>query len=184
MKNKRKNEEGAVLLLLIIMMSAVVLIVASLLKFNSQNIRFAAIEVEQEQALYLAEGVGDALDYYLVNYFFSDEAIEDSEVSTAVRNFSDSSEDDYLSGVSNLLFPTTETIAGESSITAGFITVTNHSGASNFYPDATTHKLEVDIAISSSSVNRTITVTYLFPTTMPEDGYESFIFSKTLNYSN
>ena len=57
--NKYKSEEGAVLLLLIIMMSAVVLIVASLLRFNTQNIRFAAIEIEQEQALYLAEGVAD-----------------------------------------------------------------------------------------------------------------------------
>jgi len=182
--NKYKNEEGAVLLLLIIMMSAVVLIVASLLRFNTQNIRFAAIEIEQEQALYLAEGVADSIDYYLLDYFNSDELIEDVEVSTALGNYTDDNHASYLYGISSLIFPTSETLVGETSLVSGFVTVENHDGTSSFWPDPSTHELAVDITITGNSTSRIITVTYKFPTSKPELGYGSFIESKELNYSH
>lgn len=182
--NKYRNEEGAVLLLLIIMMSAVVLVLASLLRFNTQNIRFAAIEVEQEQALYLAEGVADSLDYFLMDYFYSDDEISDSEVSTAVGEYVTTTHSNYLAGVANIVFPSSETIAGESSLVNDFITIDNPSNSGSYFPDATTHELVLDITITGAASSRKITVTYKFPTSMPEDGYTSFIYLKELNYSN
>jgi|GEM_PF-2861322 len=181
---RNKSEEGAVLLLLIIMMSAVVLIVASLLRFNTQNIRFAAIEVEQEQALYLAEGVADSLDYFLMDYFHSDETIEDAEVSTALGEYVDSTHANYLAGVSGMVFPSSETIAGESSIVSGFITIDNPDNPGSYFPDATTHELVLDITVAGGTSSRKIKVTYKFPTSRPDDGYKSFIHTKELNYSN
>lgn len=184
MKN-RKTEEGAVLLLLIIMMSAVVLIVASLLKFNTQNIKFAAIEMEQEQALYLAEGVADAIDLYLLETFHSDASIDDNDVNLALGKYTSSVDADYLKGFADLVFPNSDTLVGETSLVSGYVLIKNHdSGSGSFLPDPTTHEIELDITITGSSSSRTITATYKFPQTQPEMGYESFIVSKELNYSN
>lgn len=184
--NKYKNEEGAVLLLLIIMMSAVVLIVASLLRFNTQNIRFAAIEIEQEQALYLAEGVADAVDYYLLDQLSDDVAIIPADVSPLMDNYVDSGHADFHAGLASLVFPGTETLVGETILDDlefhfDSLDVDGNVNGS-FSPD--NNVLRLRITVVGAAASRTIVTTYRFPETKPEFGYESFIVSKELNYSN
>lgn len=183
MKRNRKNEEGAVLLLLIIMMSAVVLIVASLLRFNTQNIRFAAIEAENEQALYLAEGVADSIDFFLLEKFedeiASGQPIPDSSVSTHMGTF----QSDHRDSLYGFLFPPTETLIGETLLSDLTIAISDAKGL-NFNPDATNHIMVLDIVVEGGNSKRMIRVTYQFPTAKPEEGYDSFIISKEMNYLN
>ncbi len=183
MRRHRKSEEGAVLLLLIVMMSAVVLIVASLLRFNTQNIRFAAIEAENEQAMYLAEGVADSIEFYLLEELANDDAIESIEVGQLITNYTTDTHDDYLYGLSGFMYPTVETIVGESAFSSLTISVTDANGGS-FWPDASTHELELDILVSGGNSHRKIRVTFFFPAARPADGYGSFFVGKELNYSN
>lgn len=179
--SKYKNEEGAVLLLLIIMMSAVVLIVASLLRFNTQNIRFAAIEIEQEQALYLAEGVADAVDYYLLDELSDDVAITPADVGPLMDNYTAN-----LPGLESLVFPATETLVGETAwgdLEFQFASLNANGDVNGSYsPD--NNILRLRITVIGAAASRTIVTTYRFPETKPEFGYESFIVSKELNYSN
>jgi hypothetical protein len=182
MKKNRKNEEGAVLLLLIVMMSAVVLIVASLLRFNTQNIKFAAIEAKHEQALYLAEGVADSIDFFLLEKF-EDEVetngvIPDNDVSTYIGQFNST----YKDSLYGFIFPVGETYAGESLMSDLSITIDNPDNSGSFYPNSGI--LHLDITVAGQDVSRKISVTYEFPTAKPEDGYDSFISSKEMNYSN
>ncbi len=185
MKKNRKNEEGAVLLLLIIMMSAIVLIVASLLRFNTQNIKFAAIEAENEQALYLAEGVADSIDFYLLEGLANDEAIEPDEVGQLMGDYTDSSHDDYQYGVTGIVFPT-ETVIGETDLSGVTIEIVriNDDGtdAGSLQPDE--NRMRLKITVSGGNSSRSIAVTYQFPTAKPDEGYDDFIISKEMNYSN
>lgn len=181
MKKNRKNEEGAVLLLLIIMMSAVVLIVASLLRFNTQNIRFAAIEAENEQALYLAEGTADAIDFYFLEELSNDDNITASEVSQLMDTYV-ASHKDSLNG---FLFPTTESLIGEATLADVTIDILNPDNipTDNFAPDIN-NVLRLKITVIGGNSSRSIAVTYQFPTSKPTDGYQSFLVGKELNYSN
>lgn len=187
--NKYKSEEGAVLLLLIIMMSAVVLIVASLLKFNTQNIRFAAIEEKQEQALYLAEGVADALDYSLIhNLALIDESNTGATMSAIgqeIEAFATAGNDVRV-GIKDFIMPSGKQLLGETVITNINISVSNHdNNAGGYQPDGDPLTIALDIEVDAGSTSRKITVHYVFPyeTDLIQRG-DSFIASKELNYSN
>ena len=184
---RNKSEEGAVLLLLIIMMSAVVLIVASLLRFNTQNIRFAAIEVEQEQALYLAEGVADSLDYHLLQNL--PDGYDEFNIRDEIDVFVDNNQSDSntrRTGIKDFLINTGSTYIGETSINDISITFSNSdSGASSYLPSGDPLSIGIDIDVSGGNTSRKITVYFEFPTeTSSTERVNSFIRSKELNYSN
>jgi hypothetical protein len=185
MRRHRKSEEGAVLLLLIVMMSAVVLIVASLLRFNTQNIRFAAIEAENEQAMYLAEGVADSIDFYFLEKLADDEAIESGDISLMMTNYTDIEDPDYQYGLSGFLMPSVGTLVGVTALSDLAIEIINpdNTPGDNFAPDEN-NVLRLKITVSGGNSSRSIAVTYQFPTAKPDDGYDGFIISKELNYSN
>ena len=40
-----------------------------------------------------------------------------------------------------MVFPSSETLAGESSLVSGFVSIENPDNSGSYYPDATTHEL-------------------------------------------
>jgi hypothetical protein len=204
MKKNRKNEEGAVLLLLIVMMSAVVLIVASLLRFNTQNIKFAAIEAEQEKALYLAEGVADAVDFYLMETLalpMLDGNLynETADIRLILGTCNTTPNAAHMQWVSNIdpgdgtddknffQLPSAETYLGESLINDitikvydprdedGPFDVTEENGS--FYAD-------VYVKVEANGTSRLIEIKLEIPPASELEDVSSLIKSKNLNYSN
>ncbi|BES65336.1 hypothetical protein SANA_17750 [Gottschalkiaceae bacterium SANA] len=209
MKRNRKNEEGAVLLLLIVMMSAVVLIVASLLRFNTQNIKFAAIEAEQEKALYLAEGIADTIDFCLLEDLSQNSEYDKAFIRTQLNHYrdafiskdmkmiyddSDDSDDRYL------IFPSTENFLGETSINdvlmmiydpvdlgeedkdTAFNVVLDDNNTSDTSDDV--YSVIVIIEVSGENAKRLISTRYEIPFAGDFEGITTLIKSKELNYSN
>lgn len=204
MKKNRKNEEGAVLLLLIIMMSAVVLIVASLLRFNTQNIRFAAIESEQEKALYLAEGIADSIDFYLLAelpLFKDDEGNpynNVTDINQLLNKCSDSPNLAHMQWINNIepegggsddqyfQLPSTESYLGKTSINEIAISVYGDQ------EDGSYHVTEADgwfsvvvkIEVSGDNARRLIAITLEIPPASELENVSTLIESINLNYSN
>ncbi len=200
--NRYKSEEGAVLLLLIIMMSAVVLIVASLLRFNTQNIRFAAIEVQQEQALYLAEGVADHLDSYLIDYLFEHEVTE-ANIRTCLNDYKSAASSQTLLGIHFdestpeqpfFVLPTNNDFLDKTTIDEITVQMYDSRGESESflveedkdpYGILLYYKVKVIISISTEDTSRTILATYHIPPDLVSSiETPELLFSKELNYSS
>ena len=205
MKKNRKNEEGAVLLLLIVMMSAVVLIVASLLRFNTQNIKFAAIEAEQEKALYLAEGVADAVDFYLMEELALLSSYDNNDITPLLNECRDSEENAHMQWISNIdpgdgtddkvffQFPSIETFLGETIINDVTIKVYDSRGEDqSFLVEEVKDNHNILLGYSAiayvevigDDASRKIEITFYIPLNSELENTSTLIKSKNLNYSN